>query len=608
MKKIAWIFYCSIFFNLCAHAQLKKGQIDPTKAPGRQQHYLPEYIFDVPLNPLQWVSQKPGLNVSFASTDELYLRAEIPQLQKVTQLWEATGWRGERLNAQILLWSPDTIEQVRLSVNDLKDTNGNILTKENIRLNLVRYVLSNYPYNAKNVSCDVPMSDSAYLLPDRLEPLDRFDLLGKSVRPVWLSVDLPLNATPGLYAGTIDVNSDTQHFSLQVKIRVQNKVLPKPKDWKFRLDLWQNPWVVAWHYDLKPWSEEHKVLLKKHLKLYAEAGGKYITTYAVHSPWSDNSYAIEGTMIEWIKHKDGSWKFNYDIFDQYVQLAMDMGINKAITIYTPVPWEHRFRYLDESSGNYIHEQWSPESEKFKSFWKIFLDDLKLHLEKKGWFEKTYLGINENPLDVTIAAIQVIKNHSKLWKLTYAGDWHPELSALLDDYSPIISSEPNVKELKERKTKNFTTTYYVCCTPSKPNNFVFSPPIEGRFIGWYAEAYGYDGFLRWAYDAWPADPVRDARHTLWPAGDCFLVYPGGNSSIRFEKLREGIVDFEKIKILRELASTSTDKKVKDGIKELENHLRLFIDDPDYSKRDFSTEKIKTLVLRGEKMIEALSDKF
>jgi hypothetical protein len=608
MKKITWIFYCLIFFNLCAFAQLKKGQIDPTKAPDRNQHYLPEYTFDVPSNPLQWASQKTGLNVSFASTDELYLRAEIPQLQKVTQLWESTGWRGERLNSQILVWSPDTIEQVRLSVNDLKDTNGNILSKENIRLTLVRYVLSNYPYNAKNVSCDVPMSDSAYLLPDRLEPLDRFELLGKSVRPVWLSVDLPLNATPGLYAGTIDVNSDTQHFSLQVKIRVQNKVLPKPKDWKFRLDLWQNPWVVAWHYDLEPWSEEHKVLLKKHLKLYAEAGGKYITTYAVHSPWSDNSYAIEGTMIEWIKRKDGSWKFNYDIFDQYVQLCMDLGIKEAITIYTPVPWEHRFRYLDESSGNYIHEQWPPESEKFKSLWKIFLDDLKLHLEKKGWFEKTYLGINENPLDVTIAAIQVIKNHSKSWRLTYAGDWHPELTALLDDYSPIISSEPSVKELKERKAKNFTTTYYVCCTPPKPNNFVFSPPIEGRFIGWYAEAYGYDGFLRWAYDAWPADPVRDARHTLWPAGDCFLVYPGGNSSIRFEKLREGIIDVEKIKVLCELASTSNDKKLKDGLKELENHLRLFIDDPDYRKRDFSTEKIKALVLRGEKMIEALSDKF
>ena len=180
--------------------------------------------------------------------------------------------------------------------------------------------------------------------------------------------------------------------------------------------------------------------------------------------------------------------------------------------------------------------------------------------------------------------------------------------MLDDYSPIIGKEPTQKELKDRKTKNFTTTYYVCCTPPKPNNFVFSPPIEGRFISWYAAAYGYDGFLRWAYDAWPADPIRDARHTLWPAGDCFLVYPGGNSSIRFEKLREGIIDFEKIEVLRERASLSTDKKFKEGVKELEDHLRLFIGDTEFSKRDFSTKKIKTLVLQGKQMIETLSDKF
>ncbi|HKH59588.1 MAG TPA: DUF4091 domain-containing protein, partial [Flavitalea sp.] len=149
-------------------------------------------------------------------------------------------------------------------------------------------------------------------------------------------------------------------------------------------------------------------------------------------------------------------------------------------------------------------------------------------------------------------------------------------------------------------------YYVCCNPARPNNFVFSPPVEGRYISWYAAAYGYDGFLRWAYDAWPEDPMRDARHTMWPAGDCFLVYPGGNSSIRFEKLREGIVDFEKIRILRGLAAKSTDSKIKASLKELEEHLRTLIDNPDYSKRDFSLDKIRNSVHKGIKIIEGLTD--
>ncbi len=107
-----------------------------------------------------------------------------------------------------------------------------------------------------------------------------------------------------------------------------------------------------------------------------------------------------------------------------------------------------------------------------------------------------------------------------------------LPQILDDYSPVIGSEPGRQQLAERKSRGATTTYYVCCTPARPNTFVFSPPVEGRYISWYASAYGYDGFLRWAYDAWPADPVRDARHTLWPAGDCFLVYPGSKQQHTF----------------------------------------------------------------------------
>jgi hypothetical protein len=595
---------CLFIFSFTASlAQLKPGQIQPSRVPIPSQHYLDEYTFDAPSDPGRWKKEKAGLNVSFASTDESFLRSEVPSLPSQTLSWEDTGWRGERLNAQLLVWSPDTLEQVRITLNDLTNEKGNAIDKSNIDLNMVRYILSNFPYGAKDAMCDAVASDVAYLMPDRFEKFDRFSLPGNSVRPLWISFNIPRDAESGVYSGNIQVRSEKHHATLQIKIKVQQQQLPKPHDWTYRLDLWQNPWVVAWYYHLEPWSAEHKALLKKHLKLYADAGGKYITTYAVHSPWSDNSYMIEGSMIDWRKSRDGAWKFDYNIFDTYVGLAIETGIDKAITIYTPVPWGYRFRYTDESTGNYEYAEWSPESEEFGEVWKIFLDDLKEHLKKKGWLEKTYLGINENPLNITIAAAKFIKAHSKDWKITYAGDWHPELSGLLDDYSPVISSEPSREELAQRKTRGATTTFYVCCTPPQPNNFVFSPPVEGTYISWYAAAYGYDGFLRWAYDAWPADPLRDARHTVWPAGDCFMVYPGGGSSIRFEKLREGIVDFEKIRILKDLASKSPDKKIKKAIEAFDKHLATFIGD--FSKRVYNVPEMTAAVRTGKQMLDELS---
>ncbi len=390
-------------------------------------HYQPEYDLDRPVDANSWLNEKSGLHVAFGSEEKLYFRTEVPGIK--AESWEATGWKGERLNTQVIVWSVDTLQQVRFRVSDLKNKNGRIIGKENIKLNKICYVLANYPYGSREGNCGATPYKDGYLMPDRFESFERFDVPGKTVRPVWLSCNIPSSTEPGTYNGTIEVNSQNGHAILNISIKVQDQTLPKPHDWSYRLDLWQNPWVIAEYYHVKPWSEEHKALLRKHLQLYADAGGTYITTYGVHSPWGDNEYSIEGGMIDWIKRRDGSWKFDYNIFDQYVELAMSVGIDKAITIYTPLPWGERFRYMNEATGNYVYEQWLPTSPEFKKNWDVFLTDLRSHLQKKGWLDKTYLGINENAMEQTLSAIKVIKEHSKNWKITYAGDWHPELDTL-----------------------------------------------------------------------------------------------------------------------------------------------------------------------------------
>lgn len=576
------------------------GLIDSSKIPIPYSHFQPEYNFDGPTDPSAWQREKKGLNVSFASTNEAYFRSEVPAIEKTTSIKE-TAWKGERINMMLLVWSPDTINQLRFAVSDLNDGKGNMISSKNCKLNIVRYVVSNYPYDAKEVTCGEGPVDKAYLMPDLLESFERFDLPCKTVRSVWLSVDIPQSAFAGVYKGTVEVMSQKENKTLNIEIKVQDQTLPKPHDWVFRLDLWQNPWVIAGYYKVKPWSDEHKLLLKKHLKLYAGAGGKFVTTYCVHSPWSDGSYMLEGTMIEWIKTKNGSWKFDYSIFDEYVQLAKEAGIDKAITIYTPVPFGDRFRYIDEATGNYVTEIWPVPSDTFKKVIPVFLTNLRKHLSAKGWLSKTYIGINENELNQTIAAIKVIKAHSPQWKITYAGDWHPELDGLLDDYSSKYGKEPQINEVVKRSSKKQTSTFYICCDPAKPNTFVFSPPVEGRWLGWYASAYKYDGMLRWAYDAWTADPTRDARHIYWPAGDAFMVYPGGNSCIRFEKMREGIADYEKIKTLQQKAKASSNPQIIQALKELDQHLESMTHHNELKK-----ESLQEYISQGKKLVDALSE--
>src|SRR5439155_22097432 len=100
---------------------------------------------------------------------------------------------------------------------------------------------------------------------------------------------------------------------------------------------------------------------------------------------------------------------------------------------------------------------------------------------------------------------------------------------------------------------------------------------------------------------------DARQVAWPAGDEVLAYPGGGSSVRFDKLREGIVDYEKIPILRDLASRSTNRDIRRQMRAFDDHLRTFVGDRDYTKRNYDETRITDAVQRGLRMLEALSDR-
>ena len=132
-----------------------------------------------------------------------------------------------------------------------------------------------------------------------------------------------------------------------------------------------------------------------------------------------------------------------------------------------------------------------------------------------------------------------------------------LTIPIEDITVKVNAKVDEKDIEFRRQNNLITTYYVCCSDPFPNMFTFSPSAESCYSAWYSYAAGYDGMLRWAYNSWPEDPGLDSRFRKFPSGDTYFVYPDGRSSIRFERLIEGIQDVEKIKILKaEFQSSSS----------------------------------------------------
>jgi len=152
MKKYIFIVLILQYFMLTVSAQPEAGRIDSSLLPGLKMHYQQEFTLDVAVDPSRWQKEKSGLHAAFGSTNAVYFRTDVPEIHGGAKVLEATGWRGERINANIIVWSPDTIGQVRFIVSDLKSASGHVLSKKNLQLNMVRYVISNYPYDAREVT------------------------------------------------------------------------------------------------------------------------------------------------------------------------------------------------------------------------------------------------------------------------------------------------------------------------------------------------------------------------------------------------------------------------------------------------------------------------
>ena len=159
-------------------------------------------------------------------------------------------------------------------------------------------------------------------------------------------------------------------------------------------------------------------------------------------------------------------------------------------------------------------------------------------------------MDERGLDAMLDAYNLLQEVLPGMKMALAGVYHPELVDKLYYYCVDFGEPFPIEEIERRRAEGRITTLYACCSTGLPNAYTFSQPAESAVLPLNALQRGFDGFLRWAYNNWGEDPLRDSRYRLWGAGDSFLIYPGFRSSVRFERFIEGVQCVEKIRILKE----------------------------------------------------------
>lgn len=539
-----------------------------------------------------WNKLQNEIQFSFIDPDFSVSKHNVPT-QEITKTWTVNAWAGETVNTQLAVWTKDgkfDNSILELSISDLKSDKHRI-SKNYIQFAPISFVISDDPSKLKS-ACGINVILDSTLVADRILNSNTFTFNSKQTRPLWLNITVPQDAKSGIYEGEVKVNiktsKQTKELILPYIVNVSKHKLDSAKDWDFHLDLWQNPYSSARYYNLEVFSEEHLEKIKPSMKRLANAGQKNITTTLIYDPWNSQTFDKYDAMIRWTKKTDGTWHYDYTLFDRWVEYMHAVGVSDYINCYSMIPWNLSFYYFDEATQQRLVLKAKPGEKTYEDHWYPFLKDFATHLKKKGWFKKTTIAMDERPMKDMQAAIGIIKKADPNFQISLAGYYHPELSDDIIDYAIPFYDTMAEDILASRKAKGYKTTAYTCCTEIFPNTFTSSGYHEPIYMIVNTIQRGFDGYLRWAYDCWNGSPTQDTRFGSWAGGDTYLVYPENETSIRFEKLREGIQIVEKIKAMRAIL---TKEGKTEQLKTLEQEIQKFSNKN--INRDLIPSQVKSL---------------
>lgn len=511
------------------------------------------------------------LRGGIGSTNRHYYQEDYEEVISMTnKSYSGIAWKGDVVSSEIILATEEAkVTNINISSSDFINEYNDIISSENVDVIFMKYVSAHIGRGTewgKIPDKDIPR----IMVPDVLDTFKVTDINENMIQPIWININIPKNANVGIYNGTISITGDFigEDLNFSYNIEVLDILQPEVKESTFYLDLWQYPFSIARYYDVIPFSEEHFHILEPHLKPYKDAGGKAITATIVEDPWNHQTYDGYPSMVKWSRLVNGEFIFNYSIFDKWVNFNLKIGINDRINCFSIVPWENRIMFYDENEKRVIEEKIEPGSNRWIEIWKPFIKDFVEHLDLKGWFDITYIAMDERPMDTMIPVLELleqIKNkNGKTLKVSGAMDYNALDNNILDkvhdisiNLGHIDHNDKKLKELAERRRNLGLNTTLYTCVGNYPNSFARSNPSESAWTIWYAASHGLDGFLRWAYDAWTEDPLVSLDHWYWESGDTLYVYPGNKServprpksSPRFEKLKEGIRDIVKVNFIR-----------------------------------------------------------
>ncbi len=503
--------------------------------------------------------------------------------------------RGEHASFQIAIRS--TAKLANLTVKASEFRKGSEVFKTTT-VGLVSYVhVGRYPPR--------PGIDKIHSLtnwyPDPILPLTSMDVPAHETQAVWLTVHIPTDATPGLYQSSVALSGQLEGRKWQKSIPLYVQIYPVTiRQTRLWVTNWYNNSPELIHKVTGELDKPYTPAYWQYIKILAQKMAEYRQNVAIISPLYLTQYRRESA---------GVWNFDFTHFDRTVEIFKQAGVIGRIegghiggrqggwlsqfVVTVPV----------EQGDSVVFTSMSINSDTARNFYRQFMPALTVHLKAKGW-DKIYMQhLMDEPIPENVQSyIEIasfIKQYApdlKIVEACHSRDvantvqiWVPQLDYLHQDY----------KFYQERAEAGDEIWFYTCLNPKGEyaNRFIEQPLLKTRLLHWINYRYNIPGYLHWGFNFWrDGDPyvettsIQTESGTILPGGDAWIVYPGKNtlhSSIRLEAMRDGIVDYELLKMLEE--------KNSEEAKELARQVIYRFDYYDMHIGDFRAKRKKILEL-------------
>ena len=114
------------------------------------------------------------------------------------------------------------------------------------------------------------------------------------------------------------------------------------------------------------WSDAHFDALRPLVRMLADAGQKVVTATLNKDPWNHQCFDAYEDMIRWTKRADGTWEYDYSLFDRWVGLCAGEGIDRQINCYSMLPWNNELHYYDAAADRIVEVRANPGTPEFEA--------------------------------------------------------------------------------------------------------------------------------------------------------------------------------------------------------------------------------------------------